>query len=57
MFNQPKMAQWLLDHGADQNPIYDSKMPLAMSLEKKQTELVEILRSQVGSSNLAVIAR
>ena len=48
MFNQPKMAQWLLDHGADQNPKYDSKMTLAISLEKKRTELVEILRARGG---------
>jgi ankyrin repeat protein len=48
MFNQPKMAKWLLDHGAIQNPKYDGKTPLAMALEKKYTELVEILRSHGG---------
>jgi ankyrin repeat protein len=48
MFSQPKMAQWLLDHGVDPNPKYDGKTPLAMALEKKQTELIEILRSHGG---------
>jgi ankyrin repeat protein len=48
MFNQPKMAQWLLDHGVEPNPKYDGKTPLAMALEKKQTELVEVLRSHGG---------
>jgi hypothetical protein len=48
MFNQPKMAQWLLDHGADLNPKYDGKIPLAMALEKKQTKVVEMLRSHGG---------
>jgi ankyrin repeat protein len=45
MFSQPKMAVWLLDHGANLNPEYDGKTPLAMALEKKQTELVKILRA------------
>jgi ankyrin repeat protein len=48
MFSQPTMALWLLDHGADPNPKYDGKTPLAMALEKKQTELVEILRTHGG---------
>jgi len=48
MFNQPKMASWLLDHGANPNPIYDSKTPLAMAQEKKQVEMVEILRNYGG---------
>jgi len=48
MFNQPKMARWLLDHGVDPNPKYDNKTPLAMALEKKQSELVGILRSYGG---------
>ena len=48
MFNQPKMARWLLDHGVDPNPKYDNKTPLAMALEKKESELVEILRSHGG---------
>ncbi|HEX9091407.1 MAG TPA: ankyrin repeat domain-containing protein [Anaerolineales bacterium] len=48
MFNRPKMASWLLDHGANPNPIYDSKTPLAMAQEKKQAEMVEILRNYGG---------
>jgi ankyrin repeat protein len=48
MFNQPFMARWLLDHGADPNPRYDGKTPLAMAQEKKQAELVEILRTYGG---------
>jgi ankyrin repeat protein len=48
MFNQPKMAQWLLDHGADPNSKYEGKTPLAMALEKKQTEMVDILRAHGG---------
>ena len=48
MLNQPKMAQWLYDHSVDQNPKYDGNIPLAIALEKKQTELVEILRSHGG---------
>jgi hypothetical protein len=48
MFNQPKMALWLLDHGADPNQKYDGKTSLGMALEKKQTELVRRLRSHGG---------
>jgi ankyrin repeat protein len=48
IFNQPKMALWLLDHGVIPNPKYDGKTPLVIALEKKQTELVEILRSHGG---------
>ena len=48
MFNQPKLASWLLDHGANPNPIYDSQTPLAMAKEKKQVELVKILRNYGG---------
>ncbi len=48
MFNQPKMAEWLLDHGADPNPKYEGKTPLAMAVEKNRSELVEILRSHGG---------
>jgi ankyrin repeat protein len=48
MFNQPKMAQWLLEKGADPNPKYDGKTPLSMALEKKQTELIEVLRAHGG---------
>jgi ankyrin repeat protein len=48
MFNQSKMAKWLLERGADPNPKYDGKTPLAMALEKKQTELIEVLRSHGG---------
>jgi ankyrin repeat protein len=43
------MALWLLDHGVDPNQKYDGKTPLALALEKKQTELVDILRSHSGS--------
>jgi ankyrin repeat protein len=49
IFNQPKMALWLLDHGVDPNQKYGGKTPLALALEKKQTELVDILRSHSGS--------
>jgi ankyrin repeat protein len=48
MFNQSTMAQWLLDHGANPNPQYEGKTPLAMAVEKKQSELAEILRSHGG---------
>lgn len=48
MFNQPKMALWLLNHGADPNQKYDGKTSLGMALEKKQSELVEILRAHGG---------
>ncbi len=48
IFNQPKMAHWLLDHGADPNSKYEGKTPLAMALEKKQTEMVDILRAHGG---------
>lgn len=48
MFNQPKMAHWLCDHGVDPYPEYDGKTPMAIALEKKQTELVKILRSHGG---------
>ncbi len=48
MFDQPKMAEWLLAHGVIPNPIYDGKTPLAMAVEKKQVELIEVLRSHGG---------
>ncbi len=48
MFNQAKMVRWLLDQGADPNPKYDGKTPLAIALEKNQTELVAILRDMGG---------
>ncbi len=49
MFNQPKMAEWLLEHGAHPDPKYDGKTPLAMALEKNQAEMVEVLRLHGGS--------
>jgi len=49
MFNQPKMAEWLLGCGANPNPKYDGKTPLAMALEKKLTELIEVLRLRGGT--------
>jgi len=48
MFNQPRMAQWLLDHGANPNQKYDGKTPLAMAVETKQVELVDMLRRHGG---------
>jgi ankyrin repeat protein len=48
MFNQPGMAQWLLGHGANPNPEYEGKSPLAMAREKNQAELVELLCSYGG---------
>ncbi len=48
MFNQPKMAEWLLERGAKPNLKYDGKTPLAMALEKKQIEMIEVLRSHGG---------
>ena len=48
MFNQPDMARWLLEHGANPNPSYDGKTPLAMAHEKKQADLIEILRTYGG---------
>ena len=48
MFNQPKMARWLLEHGADPNLTYEGKTPLALAMENKQSELVDILRSFGG---------
>jgi ankyrin repeat protein len=48
LFTQPEMAHWLLDHDANPNPRYDGKTPLAIALEKKLTDLVEILRSHGG---------
>ena len=48
MFNQLKMAGWLLEHGADPNTKYENKTPLAIALEKDQTEMAEVLRSHGG---------
>ena len=48
MFNQPGMAKWLLEHGADPNPTYEGKTPLAMAMEKNQTELVDLLHTYGG---------
>jgi ankyrin repeat protein len=45
MFNQPGMARWLLENGADPNIEYDGKTPLALALKANQDELVELLRS------------
>ena len=49
IFNQLKTALWLLDHDADPNPKYDAKTPLATALEKKQSEMVDLLRSHGGN--------
>jgi ankyrin repeat protein len=49
MFNQPNMARSLLDHGADPDREYDGKTPLAMAVETKQDELIDILRSYIVS--------
>jgi ankyrin repeat protein len=48
MSNQPKMAKGQLERGADPNPRYDGKTPLAIALEEKQTDLIEVLRSHGG---------
>ncbi len=48
MFTQTQMTRWLLQHGTDPNPRYEGKTPLAMSLENKQSELADILRSFGG---------
>jgi uncharacterized protein len=48
MFNQPQMARWLLGHGAQPNPRYDGKTPLALALANNLDELAEILRSYGG---------
>jgi uncharacterized protein len=48
MFSQPKMAKWLLEHDVNANPEYDGKTPLAIALENKQTEMIEILRMYGG---------
>jgi ankyrin repeat protein len=48
MFNQPQMARWLLSHGAQPNPKYDGKTPLALPLANNLEELVEVLRSYGG---------
>jgi ankyrin repeat protein len=48
MFNQVHMTRWLLEHGANPNPSYEGKTPLALALEKQHPELVEILRSFGG---------
>ncbi len=42
------MPRWLLAHGADPNPKYEGKTPLALALEKQHPRLVEILRSFGG---------
>jgi len=48
MFSQPEMVHWLLEHGASPNPTYDGKTPLAMAEERKQSELIDILRTYGG---------
>ena len=45
MFSQPIMARWLLEHGADPNPKYENKTPLAIVLENNQPDLAYVLRS------------
>jgi ankyrin repeat protein len=43
------MAEWLLEHGADPNPQYDGKTPLAMAIEKAQDQLIAVLRQHGGT--------
>jgi ankyrin repeat protein len=45
MFNQPGMARWLLEHGANPGSKYEGKTPLAIALEKNQDNLAEVLRA------------
>lgn len=48
MFNQVDMAAWLLDHGADPNPLYDGKTPLKMAIENEQQVMADLLRERDG---------
>jgi ankyrin repeat protein len=50
MFNQPIIAAWLLKGGANPNPKYEGKTPLAMAVEKKQTDLIQVLLSHGGQN-------
>ena len=49
MFNQPEMAAWLLEHGADPNPRYNGQTPLDLALEKELPGLVNLLRAAGGT--------
>ncbi len=49
MFNQPKMAAWLLEHGAGMNPRYEGKTPLAFAREKNLAEMVDVLEKYGAS--------
>jgi ankyrin repeat protein len=45
---QVEIVNILVDHGADPNPKYEGKTPLAMALEKAQDQLVAVLCSYGG---------
>lgn len=49
MFNQPEMAEWLLQHGVDANaPDFEGKTALARAIESGNDRLAEILRAHGG---------
>lgn len=48
MFDQLDMAAWILKQGADPNPRYDGKTPLAMAVENKQQAMAGLLREHGG---------
>jgi ankyrin repeat protein len=49
MFDQVDMAAWLLDQGANPNPLYDGKTPLGMAIGKEQHTMASLLRERGGT--------
>jgi uncharacterized protein len=51
LFEQPAMAKWLLDHGANVNarsPIFKDRTPLSIAVQLKHEQLIELLRQRGG---------
>ena len=49
MFAQAEMVRWLLEHGADPNPLnYEGKTPLKLAVEGGKADIAAILRAGGG---------
>jgi ankyrin repeat protein len=49
MFDQPEMARWLLEHGANPNLLsYENKTPLKLAVEGEKGPIAAILRDSGG---------
>jgi ankyrin repeat protein len=49
MFAQVEMVRWLIEHGAEPNPMnYENKTPLKLAVEGGKDEIAAILRASGG---------